>query len=180
MADHRKPGDGDQPLDEDVLAALLSAQKPLPPEAETRGRIWERVRQLRMSGPDRVTRRSTEGIWFDLQPGIRVKPLHADRRAGYRSFLMQLEPGARYPSHNHDRDEECVVLKGRLRIGDLEIEEGDYHLARCGSEHGELLSDTGALIFLRTGFAETAPGFWQRIGILGRTMRARLRGRAEL
>ncbi|AHE98177.1 cupin domain-containing protein [Thioalkalivibrio paradoxus] len=175
MADHRKPGDG-EPLDEDILVALLSAQKPVPPDRETRDRIWARLRQLRVSGAGHVTRKSTEGMWFDLRPGIRVKPLHADRRAGYRSFLMQLEPGARYPSHSHDQDEECVVLKGTLRIGNLEVHEGDYHLAQCGSEHGELHSDEGALIFLRTGYAETAPGFWQRMEILGRTLRARLRG----
>jgi hypothetical protein len=43
----------------------------------------------------------------------------------------------------------CVVLEGAVRLGDLEVGTGDFHLARAGSAHGEIVSVGGALLFLR-------------------------------
>jgi quercetin dioxygenase-like cupin family protein len=85
---------------------------------------------------------------MDLLPLVQVKVLHSDGR--YNSILLRMEPGSSVPAHFHDDDEECVVLEGRVRIGDVGVSAGDYHLALSGSRHGELRSDTGALLFLRT------------------------------
>lgn len=106
---------------------------------------------------DTLTIRAKEGEWVEIRPKVKIKPLYLDRNAGSRSFLMQLQPGARWPTHHHTYDEECIVLEGDVRIGDLSVSAGDYHLAPKGVTHGELTSDKGALLFLRAGIADTEP-----------------------
>jgi len=104
-----------------------------------------------------LTIRAKEGEWVEIRPKVKIKPLYLDRHAGSRSFLMQLQPGARWPTHEHTYDEECIVLEGDVRIGDLSVSAGDYHLAPKGVTHGELTSDKGALLFLRAGISDTEP-----------------------
>lgn len=68
-----------------------------------------------------------------------------------QSFLLRLDAGARLPAHDHPRcDEHCVVVEGSVRLGDVEVSRGDYHVAYAGSSHGELVSDHGAILYLRT------------------------------
>jgi hypothetical protein len=82
-----------------------------------------------------------------VAPGVNAKMLHVDE-TGY-SFLLRLDPGATLPGHPHDGDEECIVLEGEARLGDLNILAGDYHLARRGSRHGDIFSPDGALLYIR-------------------------------
>lgn len=107
--------------------------------------------------PNTLTIRAKEGEWVEIRPKVKIKPLYLDRKAGSRSFLMQLQAGARWPTHEHTYDEECIVLEGDVRIGDLSVSAGDYHLAPKGVTHGELTSDNGALLFLRAGISDTEP-----------------------
>ncbi|MGV6808755.1 MAG: cupin domain-containing protein [bacterium] len=107
--------------------------------------------------PNTLTIRAKEGEWVEIRPKVKIKPLYLDRQAGSRSFLMQLQPGASWPTHEHTYDEECIVLEGDVRIGDLSVSAGDYHLAPKGVTHGELTSDNGALLFLRAGISDTEP-----------------------
>jgi quercetin dioxygenase-like cupin family protein len=94
-----------------------------------------------------TVRRGAEG-WQSLLPGIRCKVLY--EQAGALSYLLELAPGAVLPAHRHAQDEECLVLRGQLRIGDqLVVEEGDFHVGRAGVLHAPISSDTGALLFLR-------------------------------
>ena len=44
-------------------------------------------------------------------------------------------PGALFPAHAHDDDEEAYVLSGDLAFDDLVLNAGDYHLARPGVRH---------------------------------------------
>ncbi len=92
--------------------------------------------------------------WQPFMDGIELKVLHAAEAS--LSYLLRLQPGAVLPGHRHPQDEECVVLEGELRIGDvLKVGAGSYHLARAGALHAPITTDTGALIFLRG--AEPAP-----------------------
>jgi anti-sigma factor ChrR (cupin superfamily) len=119
---------------------------------------------------DGLTVHADEGEWIQIKPKVAVKPLSLDREAGTRSFLMRLDAGAQWPAHMHSVDEECVVLQGNVSIGDLTIQEGDYHLAPKGMKHEEFISEQGALLFLRAGIKDTELSFgvkanyvWQRI-----------------
>ena len=42
-----------------------------------------------------------------------------------------------------------MVLSGEIFLGDILLQEGDYHIAPAGTEHLELFSDTGALFYVR-------------------------------
>jgi hypothetical protein len=41
------------------------------------------------------------------------------------------------------------MLSGDIFLGDILVQEGDYHLAPAGTEHLEIFSDTGALLYVR-------------------------------
>jgi anti-sigma factor ChrR (cupin superfamily) len=60
-----------------------------------------------------------------------------------------MQPGASIQGHHHASAEECLVLEGDLRIGDLHLKAGDYHVAAEGSIHPVLRSQGGAVMFVR-------------------------------
>lgn len=85
--------------------------------------------------------------WVELLPKAHAKLLFTDGQA--ESYMIRLEPGAWAPEHEHPADEECFVIEGTLWQGDVFLEAGDFHVARPGMKHGELRTDTGALVFIR-------------------------------
>ena len=85
--------------------------------------------------------------WVELLPKAHAKLLFTDGIA--ESYMIRLEPGAWAPAHEHPADEECLVLEGALWQGDVFLKAGDFHVARPGMKHGELGTDTGALVFIR-------------------------------
>ena len=110
-----------------------------------RGHLMERVADTDAS---HLTIDANQGDWEPLLEGVLIKVLR--EHAGVQSYLLRLAPGAALPAHRHPREEECVVLAGRLRIGShTEIGPGSYHLAHRGALHPPIISETGATIFLR-------------------------------
>lgn len=136
------------PLPPELVSTMAAsiAGEPLPPPRNRalRERVLARLAGVRSS---LVTIRADEGQWVPLAPGVGFKLLHQD--AAYRSFLLRLAPGAELAPHDHKDDEECVVLQGEARLGDVRVAAGDYHLAPKGVPHGRIVSATGALLFLR-------------------------------
>lgn len=90
--------------------------------------------------------KSGEG-WIELLPKAHAKLLYTDGEA--ESYMIRLEPGAWAPAHDHPADEECLVLEGTLWQGEIFLQAGDFHVARPGDRHGDLRTDTGALVFIR-------------------------------
>lgn len=86
--------------------------------------------------------------WQPYGDGVQIKVLHENE--GVLSYLLRFAPGARIDAHRHPLDEECVVLEGVLKVGSqIEVGPGGYHLARAGSLHASIATETGATIFLR-------------------------------
>ena len=85
--------------------------------------------------------------WVEMLPKAHAKLLFTDGEA--ESYMIRLEPGAWAPAHEHPADEECLVIEGTLWQGDVFLKAGDFHVARPGMKHGELRTDTGALVFIR-------------------------------
>lgn len=85
--------------------------------------------------------------WVEMLPKAHAKLLFTDGEA--ESYMIRLEPGAWAPAHEHPADEECLVLEGTLWQGDVFLKAGDFHVARPGMRHGDLRTDTGALVFIR-------------------------------
>jgi quercetin dioxygenase-like cupin family protein len=150
MGPSRKPQPRAAPLPVDIEDALASAIAPRMPERERadalRQRILDRVRRERQRF---LTVRTTDGTWEPLAPSVAVKILEDD--GAMQTFLLRLDPGARLPAHDHPRgDELCVVMEGTVSLGGIEVSAGDYHVAFAGSTHGEIVSATGAVLFIRT------------------------------
>ncbi len=93
------------------------------------------------------TVRSREGVWLDLVPGIRYKPLWESLQGN--SVLVEFAPGSALPLHRHSYLEEGIVLSGGLQLDDLELTQFDYHVSPAGSRHGRIRSKQGALAYLR-------------------------------
>lgn len=89
--------------------------------------------------------RAAEGPWLPFAPGIALRPFRAE--GDVMSMLARFEPDARIPAHRHGLDEHCVMLEGDLFLGDVLLRRHDYQLAPAGSEHGELHSDVGCLLY---------------------------------
>ena len=141
------PADSEQA--QKIESALLEGLEPLQPSAQQRSKIraqlFQRIHASSAAESPRITVRSDQGQWRKIRPGVRAKTLDKNTRA----FLLDIAPGASLPMHRHHEDEECVVLRGSASLGELKVSAGDYHLARSGSRHGKISSETGALLYLR-------------------------------
>ena len=130
----------------DALAEALTPIAPAPERAaEIKSRLQERVRR---DHGRFLTVRTTDGEWETFAPGATYKMLDDD--GAMQAFLLRLEPGTRLPGHDHPGDEICLVLEGEVRLGDVGVAAGDYHLAYAGSMHGDIVTTTGALLYIRT------------------------------
>jgi quercetin dioxygenase-like cupin family protein len=120
------------------LATLVQARA-------IRRRLLERVADTEDS---HLTVPAGPAGWQPYGDGVQIKVLHEN--AGVLSYLLRFAPGARIDAHRHPVDEECVVLEGVLKVGSrIEVGPGGYHLARAGSLHASIATETGATIFLR-------------------------------
>jgi anti-sigma factor ChrR (cupin superfamily) len=59
-----------------------------------------------------------------------------------------MEPGARIPAHRHLGVEQCLLLEGDLRAGQLEMSAGDFNCSLPGSVHEDLTTEGGALFLI--------------------------------
>ena len=85
--------------------------------------------------------------WVSLPvPGARIKLLSRDDTRGFAVVLGQLDPGARYPAHQHIGPEDIYVLSGDLHIGETALRAGDFHHANAGTRHSVNFSETGCTI----------------------------------
>jgi len=120
-------------INEDLAPLLLDA-----PEVEPPPHIFERIKEtIAASAPVAASRtvRAHEGTWEPVCPGIERKLLWHDRARKRITVLIRAQPGAEFPAHLHDEDEESYLLSGDLAFDDLKLNAGDYHLARAGVRH---------------------------------------------
>lgn len=143
------------PHDMGVIAFLAGALRPAPFDAVRRRVLRERVLARASASSVAATAsvgqavRAGEGRWRTLQPGLHVKLLKRHAEAGELSALWRLDAGASIPSHQHHRAEECLVVAGQVRVGDIEYGEGDYLFAAAGSLHPVFTSIGGATLLIR-------------------------------
>lgn len=85
--------------------------------------------------------------WVEVHEGLYQKDLWKDGKVASR--FLRLAPNTKIPGHYHPMNEECMLLSGDLFLGDILLQEGDYHVAPAGTEHLEIFSDNGALFYVR-------------------------------
>ena len=93
--------------------------------------------------------RAGEGEWRETaDPGVTFKLLYADRERATVTTLVRMEPGARIRTHRHLGVEQCLLLEGDLRSGQLEMAAGDFNCSLPGSVHEDLTTEGGALFLI--------------------------------
>lgn len=108
------------------------------------------------STPRHLTIHAGPEGWEPFVDGVECKVLRED--AGTLSYLLRFAPGAVLPGHRHPQDEECLVLEGALKIGELTVGAGSYHLAHADVLHADICAPAGATIFLRGACPEVSHG----------------------
>lgn len=149
----------DEALDPATRDILLRELRPVAPPAgrvdAIRARILARIAAGDSRLPAFVTVREPEGKWIEVAPKVKTKELFNDGRR--RVYLVRMEPGAAMPGHNHEGNEECMVLQGEIWLGELLIRAGDFHRAPRELPHGDVSTDTGVLLYVSTELAAGAP-----------------------
>ena len=144
-----------------VGAMQAPADAPLSPIdiATIRERLHRRIR----ASTAITTVQPEDGDWQPFSPKVTIKILRRDVHT--QSYLLKLEPGAVLLPHVHGQDEECMVLEGEVRIGDLVVRQGAYHLAPKGIAHEPIRSEAGALLFLRGAIPSAGQVRWGRAAV---------------
>lgn len=159
MSEQSKPG-GRGPrtelevdFDEVVAHALALACRAASPSADVRARLMARVHETREVPAgyrfafDRPGEDGAEWIAHAV-PGIRMKVLSVNKKNGYATLLLDVEPGSRFPAHHHGGAEECYVVSGSLFTCDRRLKAGDFVHADGDTDHGELWTDEGCRVIL--------------------------------
>jgi quercetin dioxygenase-like cupin family protein len=92
--------------------------------------------------------RAKERVFTPFQQGTQIALLRRHPGGG-ATTLTQFVQGVRGAFHTHPGGEEVYVVRGRARIGDVEVEEGDYLYTPAGLGHAvEAYEDTLLLVVL--------------------------------
>jgi anti-sigma factor ChrR (cupin superfamily) len=89
-----------------------------------------------------------EGGWQPVGDGVSAKQLYVDAARDSVTMLVRMERGSTYPSHRHRTPEQCLVLEGDLRVGDLVLHAGDFQCAAEGSVHDITRTVEGCLLLI--------------------------------
>ncbi len=136
----------------DRVAAQAIA--PVDPPAFVRAKVMEAIRNVPGSHESRTVR-ADEGKWSTVAPGARMKVLQ--KEAGRMTFLIDLDPFATVPGHDHEGGEDSYVVRGSCRIGALGLATGDFHHADASAHHGDVVaSEEGCLLLLTMTKAKVA------------------------
>jgi anti-sigma factor ChrR (cupin superfamily) len=153
---------------ESVVGSLGLAARDAEPPAAARARLLERLsakdaseskdtghadahqRQPRsLCGEGFLVVRAGEGRWLPTgDAGVSFKLLYTDRERGTFTTLVRMEAGAHIPAHRHLGVEQCLVIEGDLRAGDVSMSAGDFNCSLPGSVHEELTTASGALFLI--------------------------------
>lgn len=133
------------------LAPLALEIAPVEPAPALLGRIESAIAKREMPLPGGRTLRALDGEWIDFAPGVRARPIWQNETTKRHAVLLEVEPGATYPEHDHDDDEEFYMLSGDITFGDVTLYAGDYHVAYRGSHHGHGVSRNGCRCIMVSG-----------------------------
>jgi quercetin dioxygenase-like cupin family protein len=139
---------------EDAMLPLEMVAAPLSlllPEVEPDPGLFSRIAAaagISAGVPGFHVCRTGETVWKAVAEGIRIRTL-SDRRPGGRlTILMQMDPGAVMPEHQHEADEECYVIEGAFTMDGSVYRSGDFLIAHKGSLHPAVTSPAGCLVLL--------------------------------
>jgi quercetin dioxygenase-like cupin family protein len=147
------------PLDAATLAAIAEALRPAELSSAQRDSMRDRI-AARTRTVHTQTVRGGDVEWQSPWPNVFVKVLRQEADSNLQMVLFRIEPGGVVPAHEHTKEEECLVLEGEILIGDHRVAAGDLHIARAGAAHGDITTQTGALVMVRS---EIPPQYLQKL-----------------
>jgi anti-sigma factor ChrR (cupin superfamily) len=158
------PKGSDPALDDALAGAIAGELRPRATVSAADGaRLFARIEGAIGFGDDHQLMRAGGGDWRVLAERVFVKVLQRDAHSGQATYLVRYSPGTSFPRHPQRSVEECMLVAGDLRIGDTDMKPGDLQIAVPGIEHGPLISERGALVFVRGVLSrvpeERAPAF---------------------
>ena len=138
----------------DVVNRLGYAVNSLSPPGGLRRRLFGKIKVARKSIQQTKGRTgflyvySKDGSWDEVAKGVKVKNLFVDDDRKYSTVLVQMGPGARFPSHRHRETEECYIISGDLHMGGEVFHKGDYIRAESGSVHKGIYTKNGCTLLV--------------------------------
>lgn len=127
---------------EEALSALALAAEPMTPPQD----LWAKIAGT-LAAPDSrtpvVVQLLPGGRWRRLAPGVRMKRLYE------RAYILQCEPGAVVPDHEHPSFEHAVVISGDLVSEFGTFGPGDYHGVPEGSNHAAWTTRGGCVVMVQ-------------------------------
>lgn len=141
----------------EISARLGLAAPAAEPTPELRAKLLREVRGHKMGSRPLLQEevsgihvlRHGNGAWRPTPyAGVSSKLLFLDKVSGLGTSLLRFEPGAEYPSHHHTAEEQCYVIEGDIRLGELHLHQGDFTTATPGTTHGVISSDSGCVVLI--------------------------------
>ncbi len=84
-----------------------------------------------------------EGRWHVTPyPGVKLREL-SNRDAETAIFMLQLDPGATFPDHDHHGTEDMYLLSGDLDINGTRMGPGDFMHSAASTKHHDMYSASG-------------------------------------
>jgi anti-sigma factor ChrR (cupin superfamily) len=154
-----RPLENEIEFDEGMLVAMAESLEPTAPRSDLKARLLARLSLERTLPRGFVLSLADEGWQPYPLPGIRMKVLAMSREQDSVTLLIDARPGARFPAHHHGGDEECYVISGDVNTLGRRLGPGDFLHADAGTDHGELFTETGALVLLVVTPEDYLPGF---------------------
>jgi quercetin dioxygenase-like cupin family protein len=121
-----------------------------------------------------------EGEWRELPvKGARVKELSNTPEDGFTVMMLEMDPGARFPSHYHHGSEQVYLLDGDLFSDREELSPGDFLRAAADTHHGGLYSEFGChalIIMAQQNYPSKAVHLDDRVAKTARRMKKKVFG----
>lgn len=130
------------------------------PEAEPPRELLERL--LDRVGRERHTHLSAaQRAWLPAGvPGVELCQLFLDAAQERQTLLIRMQAGASLPNHIHGGTEECFLVSGDLRDGDLRLEANDYIRFETGTHH-TVATEGGCLLLVNSSLRDRPLEFGQ-------------------
>jgi anti-sigma factor ChrR (cupin superfamily) len=123
--------------------AVSVSVAPVEPPVDVRAKVMAAIHSV-PGAHESVTIRVDEGTWRTVAAGARTKKLQRG------TFLLELDPHAVLPAHDHDGGEDSFVVRGSCHIGALALNTGDFHHADAGAHHGDVVASAQGCLLLIT------------------------------
>jgi predicted ChrR family anti-sigma factor len=102
-----------------------------------------------------IINKASEASWESTGvEGVTIRTLFVDPENNQFTALVRMAPGASYPRHIHGGPEQCLVLEGDLRAGDMVLGAGDYERAPTESHHEVQSTEGGCLLFITSSLTD--------------------------